>query len=206
MAKVKLNLAQKSDAELLTFSQQHILAMAGNASFPTPMPDAPTFQTLHDEFEVALDEAALALQECEEKAATLAAKRAALEGGFNERAGYVESASHGVEAVILSSHFDVRTPPTPVGPLPAPVDFLATMGDMEGEIDLVWSSVYGAKSYVVQCSPYATPRVWAQITVVTKSKTTVSGCTPGEKSAFRVAAVGAAGQGPWSDESVKMSP
>jgi len=42
--------------------------------------------------------------------------------------------------------------------------------------------------------------------IVSKSRATVPGCTPGQKSVFRVAAVGAAGQGPWSDESVKMSP
>ena len=80
------------------------------------------------------------------------------------------------------------------------------MGDMEGEIDLVWSAVYGAMSYVIQKSDYDMPRVWTQVTIVTRSKATVPDCDPGEKYVFRVAAVGTAGQGPWSDESVKMAP
>ena len=40
----------------------------------------------------------------------------------------------------------------------------------------------------------------------TASKTTISGLESGVEYAFRVAAVGAAGQGPWSDESVKRVP
>jgi len=206
MAKVRLNLNQKSDSDLLTFSQQHIAAMAGNANYATPMPGAVAFQTLHDDYEAALDDASLAASNAMEKVATKDLKRATLEGGLTDRAGYVDSASHGDEPIILTSHFDVRDTPVPVGPLPAPVDFLATMGDMEGEIDLVWSSIYGAKSYVVQKSPHELPRVWTQFTIVTKSKTTVPDCDSGEKYAFRVAAVRAAGQGPWSDESIKMSP
>jgi hypothetical protein len=206
MAKSKLSLNDKSDSELLTFSQQHIAAMAGNANFTTPMPDATAFQTLHDDYETALDDAALAQDAAKQKTAEKDVARAALVGGLNQRGGYVDSASGGDEAKILSSGFPVRTPPTPIGELPAPLDFLATMGDLEGEIDLVWSRVYGAASYVIQKSPYATPRVWTQAAVVSKSKATITNCPSGEVCVFRVAAVGAAGQGPWSDESVKMAP
>ena len=49
-------------------------------------------------------------------------------------------------------------------------------------------------------------RVWAQKAIVTGSKATITGCTPGAICVFRVAAVGSAGQGPWSDESLKMAP
>lgn len=206
MSKVKLNLSDKSDSELLTFTQQHIAAMAGNANYPTPLPAAPAFLTLYSGFESALDTAELAATTAKQKTALKDVARVALEVGLNQRGGYVESTSAGDEAKILTSNFLVREAPTPVGTLPAPLDFLATMGDMSGEIDLIWSRVYGAGSYVVQHSPYATPRVWSQALVVTASKATVSGCTPGQLCAFRVAAVGAAGQGPWSDESVKMSP
>ena len=206
MAKVKLNLNDKNDSELLTFTQQHIAAMAGNANFPTPLPATVTFQTLYDNYESALDTAELAASTAKEKTALKDVARVALELGLNQRGGYVESTSAGDEAKILTSNFSVRGTPAPIGELPAPLDFLATMGDLGGEIDLVWSRVYGAGSYVVQHSPYATPRVWSQALVVTASKATVTDCTPGALCVFRVAAVGAAGQGPWSDESVKMSP
>ena len=83
---------------------------------------------------------------------------------------------------------------------------VATMGDKDGEIDLTWSRVRGAASYVIEQSPNVVPRVWTQKTVVRQSKAMISGCTPGTVYVYRVAAVGTAGQGPWSDESVKMSP
>ena len=206
MAKVKLNLANKSDSELVTFSQQHITAMTGNANFTTPSPSAAAFLTLHNNFQSAFDTAELAAATAKQKTELKDVARAALSQGLSQRGSYVDLTSAGDEAKILTSNFPVREPATPIGALPAPLDFLATMGDMPGELDLVWSAVHGAKSYVIQLSPYATPRVWAQSTIVTASKATVGGCTPGELCVFRVAAVGAAGQGPWSDESVKMSP
>lgn len=206
MAKVKLNLASKNDSELLTFTQQHIAAMTGNANFTTPSPTAPAFLTLYDNFESAVDAAELAATEAKAKTALKEVARLALEQGLNARGSYVDLTSGGDEPIILSSNLPVRETPAPIGPLPAPLDFLATMGDLAGEIDLVWSAVHGAKSYVVQHSPYATPRVWTQATIVTGSKATVTGCPSGQLCVFRVAAIGAAGQGPWSDESVKMSP
>jgi hypothetical protein len=206
MAKVKLKLTNKSDSELLTFSQQHIAAMVGNANFTTPAPTVVAFQTLHDDYESALDTAELAATAALEKTALKDVARGALELGISQRGNYVDLTSGGDEPKILSSNFPVRDTPEPIGTLPAPLDFLATLGDMEGEIDLTWSRVYGAKSYMVQHSPYATPRVWSQATVVTPSRATITGCTPGELCVFRVAAVGAAGQGPWSDESVKRAP
>lgn len=206
MAKVKLNLKDRSDAELLTFSQQHITAMTGNANYATPAPTAPNYLTGHDAFKAALDAAALAAEAAKQKTALKDTARTALEALLTQRGSYVELTSGGDEAKILSANLPVRDLPTPVGAMTAPLDFLATMGDMPGEMDLTWSRVRGAKTYLVQHSHNTTPRVWEQKAVVTSSKATVTGCTPGELCVFRVAAVGSAGQGPWSDESVKMSP
>ncbi len=206
MAKVKLNLRFRTDAELLTFSQQHIAAMTGNANYATPMPTAPNYLAAHDAFKSALDAAALAAETAKQKTTLKDTARTVLEANLTQRGGYVELTSLGDEAKILSANLPVRDLPAPVGAMPAPVDFLATMGDTPGEMDLVWTRVRGAKTYLVQHSHNVTPRVWTQKAVVTTSKATVTGCTPGELCVFRVAAVGSAGQGPWSDESVKMSP
>ncbi|TAL00498.1 MAG: fibronectin type III domain-containing protein [Verrucomicrobia bacterium] len=206
MAKVKLKLQDKSDSELLTFSQQHIAAMTGNSNFTTPAPTVIAFQALHDEFEAALDAAALAAETSKQKTSTKDVKRSALERGLTDRGSYVDMTSGGIEAKILSSNLPVRDAAAPIGPMPAPIDFLATMGDMEGEMDLTWSRVRGAKSYIIQHSENVSPRVWSQKAVSPKSSATITGCTPGAICVFRVAAIGAAGQGPWSDESVKMAP
>lgn len=206
MAKVKLNLKDRSDSELLTFSQQHIAAMTGNANFATPTPTAANYQTAHDAYKTALDAAALAAEAAKQKTSLKDTARVTLETLLTQRGSYVELTSGGDEAKILSANLPVRDAAAPIGALPAPVDFLATMGDQEGEIDLTWSRVRGAKTYIVEHSDNVTPRVWSQKAVVTTSKATVSGCTPGQLCVFRVRAIGSAGPGPWSDESVKMSP
>ena len=80
------------------------------------------------------------------------------------------------------------------------------MGDLEGECDLVWNPVRGAASYVIQAaSAGAGPWNAANNTTPTKSKATVGGYTSGTKLWFRVAALGAAGQGPWSDPATAMA-
>lgn len=206
MAKVKLNLKDRSDAELLTFSQQHIAAMVGNPNYATPAPSIVNYQTGHDAFKNALDAAALAAETAKQKTALKDVARLGLETLLTQRGSYVELTSGGDEPKILSANLPVRDLPAPVGTLAAPLDFLATMGDRPGKMYLTWSRVRGAKSYVVEHSEDVTPRVWKQKAIVTSSKATITDCTPGELCVFRVAAVGSSGQGPWSDESVKMSP
>lgn len=206
MAQVKLNLRNKSDAELLTFGEAHATAIDGNANFPTPDPDAADFTAATTAYQNALT--AQANAEAAAQAATAAKDTARLtyEGVLNDRGLYVQQASSGDEEKILSASFEVRDIPTAIGDLPAPVDFLATMGDMPGEIDFAWSPVKGASVYMVECKVHNDAGVWQLVKPFTASKGTATGLTSGTAYAFRVAAVGAAGQGPWSDESVKMAP
>ena len=114
--------------------------------------------------------------------------------------------SGGDEAKILSTGFAVRAAGSPVGALPAPIDFLATFGDNPGEVDVTWSAVKGAKSYIVEVRENVAGTAWGGARVVTKSRATIDGLTTGKTYAFRVRAVGTAGEGPWSDESLKLAP
>jgi hypothetical protein len=206
MVKVKLGLKELDDAQLFQFAQQHYTAMQGNANFPTPNPAQPAFLAVLNTFETALQAHDAAQQEARLKTAAKDAARAALEEAFTQRAAYVDTTSGGNETTALSSGLPLRDTPSPVGPLPAPIDFLATMGDVPGEIDLMWSPVKGAKTYVVEYSVQGMPRAWVTGPLVTKSKATITGLISGQTYVFRVRAVGAAGEGPWSDESVKMAP
>ena len=77
---------------------------------------------------------------------------------------------------------------------------------MEGTVDLSWDRVRGASSYIIQKSPNPiTDSSWTQAGVSTKSSTTLTGMTSGTKYWFRVAAIGSAGQGAWSDPATKMA-
>ena len=62
------------------------------------------------------------------------------------------------------------------------------------------------KSYGVDLSASSGTGSWANGRVVIKCTATVNGLTSGQSVWFRVAAIGAAGQGPWSDPATKIVP
>jgi len=68
---------------------------------------------------------------------------------------------------------------------------------------------YGSRRYSTRCSSRRNrsgTNAGKDFLVATRSAFTVARLTAGTKYWFRVAAVGAAGQGPWSDQAMKMAP
>ena len=89
----------------------------------------------------------------------------------------------------------------------APPSLTATFGDHDGEIDLTWDTVRGARSYVVERSPDPpTESSWTHAAVSTRSRTTIEDLTSGTRYWFRVAAVTATGQSAWSNPAMKIAP
>jgi len=80
------------------------------------------------------------------------------------------------------------------------------MGDQVGAVDLGLNRVRGAGSYVFHTTrtPNA-PESWQHALVSSKSSCTITGLTSGQHCWFRVAAVGAAGQSPWSDNAAQQA-
>jgi len=207
MGKIKLNLRNMSVTEKIQFARQIVTGMTGNASFATPDPPLATITTCASALENAYNDANVARQEASTKVSVQDDEERVLDTNLQKLANYVESASDGDEAKIQSTGMSVRAKPAPVGALPMPAGLAATAGDMEGEIDLSWDRVTGAKSYVIEQSPDPiTPLSWKHAGVSTKSSITVSGLTSGTKYWFRVAGIGAAGQGAWSDPATKYAP
>lgn len=79
-----------------------------------------------------------------------------------------------------------------------PESLSATIGELEGEIDLQWDSVKGAKSYVIEFSPGNAQR-WKQIDIVSVSKHTITNLKANTMYYFRIAALTGKKQGPWSE-------
>ena len=129
----------------------------------------------------------------------------ALKDSLRFRAAYVQLVAKGAPAKITLAGFDLASEKTPVGDLPAPVNLEITLGTA-GMLKLKWKAVAGARSYIIECAEHVTPMVWTQVKVSTSSRVEVSGLISGKTYAFRVRAVGSAGEGPWSDEAVKMAP
>jgi hypothetical protein len=133
--------------------------------------------------------------------------RAALDLILTQRGSYVDLVANGDPNVILSSGFQLRANPTPVGDLAAPANLSVELNDTPGLMLLTWEGVEKARAYNLQISPASTPaRTWAPLLTSSTTKTRLDDLKLGQLYAFRVAAVGGAtGQSPWSIEAVRMA-
>lgn len=210
MAKVKLNLKDKSDSGLGTFTQQHITAMTGNPNFTTPLPAAPAVATALTNHNTALANFNTAQQAAKQATTVKDTARLALEAVLAARGNYVELTANQTAdpaAVIESAGFNVRGTITPPTPPPPVINLNLTAGDDAGELDLQWDPVPKAKSYDIETSPEPmTPTSWTAKPSATKSRTTISGLTSGARVWVRVRAVSAGGTGAWSDPATKIVP
>ena len=119
-AKVKLDLAQLPDPQFAQFSELHQQDMTGNALYPEPTPSAVEYAALLSQYEADLTLADSARAASKEATARKNASRAALAAALKQRANYVQIASNGNTAAILSSGLPVAKGRTPKGELPAP--------------------------------------------------------------------------------------
>ena len=211
MAKVKLDIDNDKPQEAFNASTAHIAAMetpAGLALFPTPEPSVANYQITHNKLGTGLN-LVTSLE------GQLTAARVALPGLVDEhkvnmtaRAYYVQTTTSGDPGLIPISGFAVAaTSSTSIGPLPRPENVKAKMTEYPGVIKVSCAAVNGTQTYVYECRLHDEPnQPWAQAKLSTKSREEIPGLVSGKNYGFRVAAIGAAGQSPWSDEAVCMAP
>jgi hypothetical protein len=207
MAKVKLNIRGLSTTEKVAKARQIIKALTDNAAFTTPQPPLATIATAANELEAAHGDAQTARQTAVTKTSIMHEKEDALEALLRQLGGYIESVAGDDESKILSAGISIRTTTPVTQTLETPIAPSATEGDHDGEIDLSWDTVKGAKSYVIERSPDPpTATSWVHEAVSLKSSATVSGLVSGTRYWFRVAAVMSSGQSGWSDPGTKIAP
>lgn len=207
MPKAKLNLKSLSALEKAAKARQMVSSLTGNASFTTPHPTLAQVTAGADDLEAAYMDAQTARQAAQTETSILHDKEEALEALVRQLTAYIESVSGDDESLIRSAGLDVRSAVSSIIQPTPPTSLTATDGDREGEIDLHWDKVKGAKSYVIErSSDPPTTTSWTHTTVVLKSSATVMGLTSGTRYWFRVAAVLSAGQSGWSDPATKIAP
>ncbi len=207
MSKVKLELDRKNASEVVELSKTIEKDMTGNAVYVTPSPTVAAITTARNNVSTAITDAEAARKLAQQKTIVVNQQLTILNGLLTQLGAYVENISNGDEAKIRSAGMDVRSDSSPVGTLPKVTSVNATHGDNAGEIDLHWDRVQGAKSYVFETAvDGANPLVWQHAGVSTKSKAEVQHLQSGTRYHLQVAAVGSAGQGPWSDPVVKTAP
>lgn len=207
MAKVKLNLRTLSTIEKAAKARQIVTAMTGNPNFATPHPTLAQVTAATDELDAAYSDAQAARQTAMTKTSILREKEDALEGVLRHLAAYIESVGGDDESKILSAGVNLRSANNSTPSLAPPGSLTATEGDHDGEIDLTWDKVKGAKTYVVERSADPpSPASWSHEAVALKSSATVNGLASGSRYWFRVAAVLSSGQSGWSDPATKIAP
>jgi hypothetical protein len=210
MSKVKLDLQRKDYIQLRTFAKEHAAAMLGNVNYPTPVPSSGIFDAASDSYAEKLDKISATETALQTLRAERDVLRVSLEGNLNSRGTYVDDASGGDAAKILSAAFTVQADATPTTSMEKPYEVSATMGDNPGEIDLSCHAMPKAKSYLIERrdhSDTATPGAWLQVKVSTRSTATIPGLISGTRHAFRIRALGPNDlESPWSDEAICMAP
>ena len=203
MTEVVLALFGLTIPQIIQKARQWVIAMTGNPNFMAP--NAVPNPTL-----AAVSAAATALETAfnvAEASREAAKQKTNLQNQADENlrllltnlGGYVQNVTAGDATKIESAGMETKKDKTPPQ-VPVQVsDLSATNGDFSAEVDLHWHSIKNAKGYVVEGS--ADPIMansWSILMTVTKSKAEVVNQPIGAKRWYRVAAVGAAGQGPYS--------
>ena len=210
MSKIKFNLRHLSIPEKIARSQQIVAALTGNPNFTAPHPPLAQVTAAINELETASNAAQAARQNAKAKTAAQKASEEALDRIVMQLVAHVESVAGDDQQLILSAGLDVRaaaTASTASEAHSAPPTLTATFGDHDGEIDLAWDTVRGARSYVIERSPDPpTESSWIHAAVSTRSQTTIEDLTSGTRYWFRVAAITATGQSAWSNPAMKIAP
>lgn len=190
----------------IQFTRQIVLDMSNNPNFAAPSPNLTTLSDAAAALETVYNAALQARANAKTQTSIMGQKSATLDLLLMQVASYVQNSSGGDKAKIESAGFDVRDTPTPIGQLPAPGEPKAVPSHHAGTINLSWKKVRGAKSYLVERAVDSDRLEWAAATASTKSKAVVNTMTSGLRYWFRVAAVGSAGQGAWSELVSKIAP
>jgi len=208
MKKVKLSLQSKTDVQLRDFAEHHGTEVdAVPLVYTDLIPNKTDYDDLLAEYNLRIADVAAKQTALEEALILLGQTRVLVEKALRKRANRVETIANGDEAVLVGAGFEaMNTNPAPIGEVPVPENLKVTISEISGRLDLRWKRIKGAKSYVVDCRTHgATPGPWQQAKICTSARCSITGLTPGQEYAFRVRAIGAAGEGPWSDEAVKMA-
>lgn len=182
-------------AEKIVKARFYAKQLTSNANFTTPDPTPTQINTAATALETAHNEAA---DGSKTKKAAAKTAEAALDAIIVLFVAYVQFASKGDETIIRSSGLEVKENNNTAQPLVQVVGLTLETGINEGELMVSWDKVDKSRVYKLEKSPDGSTN-WQPTGESTKSTITLTGLPTATKLWLRVAAIGAKGQGPWSD-------
>jgi hypothetical protein len=207
MPKVKLNFRSLTVPEKVARAQQIVAAMTGNSNFPTPNPTLAAVTTAVNDLQTADADAQAARREARHLTGERDRKEDKLIQLITQLGAHVESVAGDDEAKIMSAGLEMRSDrTTDTSEATAPETLTATTGNHEGEVELSWDAVRGARSYVVERTTDPQTAPWTHAGVSPRSSLIIEGLESGKRYYFRVAAITLNGQSPWSNHAVKVAP
>ena len=202
--RVKLETSSLSNPELVAETRAVKAKLDGDTTFDPLDSEATSLGLAATALEQADAAYNSAQSLADEKLAALNVARAVVEAKLSVIGSGVEHIAAGDTTVVLRSGFKPQAERAPVGDLGVPQNLEAIMADRQGELKARWQRLTGARSYVVEYCVEG-ESVWRQAGLSTKASFTLTGLVSGTRYRIRVSGIGAAGQGPWSDEAVKMA-
>ena len=207
MAQIKVAIGKMPVPKKIQFVRQIVQEMSKNGKFNSPSPDLTTLAAAANALESAYNTAQAARANAKEQTSLMNKKVSNLETLVMQEASYVQSVSGGDKATIESAGFAVRTDPTRIGQLDAPAVVKVLTGHSDGTVQISWQKVHGARAYNIERALDASQGLeWSNVCSSSKTKAVVNSMQSGLRYWFRVAAIGSAGQGPWSDPVSKIAP
>ncbi|MBI5684428.1 MAG: fibronectin type III domain-containing protein [Verrucomicrobia bacterium] len=206
MGKVKIAIRGLSVPQKIMLARQREKALTDNAEFPDAAGPLTNYSTRTNELEEAFRSRNVIAAQLTSAQMKLDRTELAWDQESALLGTYVQMRSGGVESKIVSGGHAVSSRARKAVPLLRPEGLAITMGDQAGCLDLVWDPVDGRRAYIVQLSTDPDLKTWQQVATTCKSKASLKGLTPGVMYFIRVAALGAAGQGPWSQTIGKNAP
>lgn len=208
MARIKRDLKRKSVIEKTSQSSAIAKACEENESLGDISGQLSVFVAATGAMERAALESAKAHAEAKHSTTMLVEAEKAWDSAFESLCSAIEAATGGNAQKILSASVKVyeRGRKPLLGKPAAPQNLAAKIGTYDGTVNLTWEKVYGRLVFVVQFNTDAAGESgWITAGMPTACKFTVKGLESGKKYWFRVAAIGTAGQSPWSDPALCMA-
>ncbi len=196
LLRITNGLERMTDLELLGKVRYIITAITGNTSFPTPEPTLAALTTQADDFEQAINDA---LAGGSYDKSVRDNKKLELVDSIHNLSYYVLFTAKGDRLVAESSGLPIAKDPTPTPPLEKASALVLSDAQNAGEMQLLFTKVQGAKSYMYQISLDPADETKWVTTYGTLRKTLFTGLTSGTKYYVRVVALGTNRQVVYSD-------